>query len=255
MIDAHIHLDQYQTIERHVDEWIKAGITQIVAVSTNLASSYQTLELKLRYPTFVTAAIGFHPEQVLPSSKDFEEWQTLLRKERESISAIGEVGLPYYTLQQHKHTDLVPYIDLLEEMIKISVSQDLPIVLHAVHEHADIVFELLVKHHVKKAHFHWLKATPDTLTKIINHHYYVSVTPEVVYRKRDQALLKQIPNELLLLETDGPWAFSNIFAGRTTSPLFLKEMISSIASLKNMASEVIQEVTTSNACELYGIEQ
>jgi len=253
MIDAHIHLDQYHNIDKQVESWMNAGITHIVAVSTDLASSYQTLEYKKRYPTFISCAIGFHPEQELPNSTDLVEWQTLLKKERHLISAIGEVGLPYYTLKQRKQTNLAAYIEFLEEMIKISVEQTLPIALHAVHEHADIVVDMLVKHHVKQAHFHWLKAKSETLAKIIQNQYFVSVTPEVVYRKRDQELVKKIPKELLLLETDGPWPFSDIFDGRETTPLFLKEMLPVLSKLLNEDVNAIRTNTSTNACEFYNI--
>ncbi|MED0669958.1 TatD family hydrolase [Aneurinibacillus aneurinilyticus] len=69
-IDAHLHLDQYPESEtdKLISEWRSVGITGLVAVSTNLASAYRTLELKHRYPDFVYAAVGYHPEQALPLS-------------------------------------------------------------------------------------------------------------------------------------------------------------------------------------------
>jgi TatD DNase family protein len=252
MIDAHIHLDQYKDIENQINRWMQAGIKKIVAVSTDLDSSYKTLNWKRKFPDFIIAAIGFHPEQDLPCRQDLMEWKQLLHTEQHLISAIGEVGLPYYSLQE-RAKPIEHYIEFLSNMVLLAKDKDLPIVLHAVHEHAEIVFNLLIKNEVKKAHFHWLKATTELVTKIINNDYYISVTPEVVYRDRDQHLVTHIPKQQLLLETDGPWPFNGPFNQRQTSPLFLNEVVPVIAKLKNETFAEIVDVTTNNAYRLYNI--
>ncbi len=62
MIDAHIHLEQYDNIEKEIDKWRLSGIKGVIAVSNDLASSYRTLELQTKYKDFIYAAVGFHPE-------------------------------------------------------------------------------------------------------------------------------------------------------------------------------------------------
>ena len=247
MFDSHIHLDQYENIEQQIELWQRAGITGVVAVSTNLASSYKTLTLKQRFPTFVKAAIGFHPEQSLPSEQEFLEWERLVSKERKLLSAIGEVGLPYYT----KVNSLDPYIELLNEVIKMAKHGELPLALHAIHNQADIVFNMLKKHSIKKVHFHWLKASDETLDKIVKEGYLVSVTPEVCYRERDQLLAMKIPTDQLLLETDGPWPFNGPFEGNVTSPLLLKDIAHTIAKIKSIPIEQIVEISEKNTIKLY----
>ncbi|WP_078546826.1 TatD family hydrolase [Litchfieldia alkalitelluris] len=252
MIDAHIHLDQYQDIDQQIQHWMNQGISHIVAVSTDLASSYKTLELKIRYPNYITAAIGFHPEQPLPIEHDILEWQQLLKKEQNLISAIGEVGLPYYTIE--KQADRIEeYIDFLTRMVIVSKDRGLPLILHAVHEHAEIVLDLLKKNQITSAHFHWLKCKAPILKMIIDEGYFVSVTPEVVYRERDQTLLSQVPLSQLLLETDGPWSFNGPFKDRDTSPVFLNEMLPIIAEIKRETKETIILETSKNACKLFKI--
>ncbi|MFC4323139.1 TatD family hydrolase [Litchfieldia salsa] len=252
MIDTHIHLDQYKDIERHIHIWMEAGIRKIVAVSTNLDSSYKTLNWKSKFPDFIIAAIGFHPEQELPCRQDLMEWEQLLHTEQHLISAIGEVGLPYYSLKERVHS-LEHYIEFLTNMILLAKKKDLPVVLHAVHEHAEIVYHLLINNEIKKAHFHWLKASKELVKKITHQGYYVSVTPEVVYRERDQQLVTHIQTERLLLETDGPWPFNGPFANRTTSPLFLNEVVPIVAKLKNEPIYEFVEMTMKNVNRLYNV--
>lgn len=248
MIDAHIHLDQYNEIDRKIEQWQTAGVTGVVAVSTDLNSSYDTLSLKQKYPDFIWAAIGFHPEQPLPPNQDVAEWHDLLHQERGLISAVGEVGLPHYT----PHTsNMERYIELLENMMITAKKEDLPIILHAVHSGASAAYELLVKNKIKKAHFHWLKAPSSVVQQIATSGYYVSVTPEVCYRKRDETLVNQIPLDKLLIETDGPWSFSGPFEQIETTPLLLQEAARKVSSLKKLGLKDTIEQLTMNTVSLY----
>lgn len=252
MFDAHIHLNQYKDIDRQIEQWQQAGIEGVTAVSTDLQSSYETLSLKQRYPNFIFAAIGFHPEQPLPSSRDITEWESLLHRERRLISAIGEVGLPYYTLDEQKHDSLEHYIAFLDEMMCISKRESLPIVLHAVHSHAPIAYNLLTHHRIVKAHFHWLKAAPSVVKQITDSGYYISATPEACYRERDQDLIRQVPLKQLLAETDGPWPFSGPFQNKATSPIFIRDVMKKIAEVKGEDITAVQKQCKQNMLALFG---
>jgi len=250
MIDAHIHLDQYANVEENIKIWQEAGISGVVAVSIDLQSSYRTLELKQRYPSFVYAAIGFHPELPLPCTADREEWVRLIQLERKHLSAIGEVGLPYYS--EAAVSRISEYCDLFEQTVSIAASTSLPLAIHAVYERAEIAFEILKKYKIKKAHFHWLKAEKTIVRKLVQHGYYVSVTPEVCYRDRDKLFLLNVPIENVLIETDGPWPFAGPFTGVETSPLLLKHSINAVASIYNRDVNPAKTIIMENTLRLYG---
>src|SRR5690606_463411 len=63
MIDAHIHLEQYEDtiLPVQIEKWQEAGVKGVIAVSNDLPSSYWTLELHEKFPGFIHTAIGFHP--------------------------------------------------------------------------------------------------------------------------------------------------------------------------------------------------
>ena len=256
LIDAHLHLDQYpvEKIDEYIAAWQQAGVEKIVAVSTNLASSYRTLEWKAKYPHFIYAAIGYHPEQSLPREQEIDELLALLKKERKLISAIGEVGLPYYSLDKGKAPQevLEAFLELLSVFTEQAKREHLPILLHAVHEQAAIALAMLVANQIEKAHFHWLKASPQVVEEIVARGYYISVTPEVCYRQRDQQLLRQVPLERLLLETDGPWPYEERFSGRLTTPLFLEEVAEQVALIKQMEKDTVLYQCRQNLVNLFG---
>ncbi|RBW69215.1 TatD family deoxyribonuclease [Bacillus taeanensis] len=253
MIDAHIHLDQYnrEDLPAYIEKWKKAGIKGAVSVSTNLRSSYDTLELANQFPDFVIPCIGFHPEQPLPAECELNELLTLIRSERHTISAIGEIGLPHYSYENSKFPSLQHYIELLKIFIEKAKQLSLPVVLHAVHDKAAIVYELLQKYEGVNAHFHWLKAEKKLLQLIIEAGYFISVTPEICYRERDRQLVSQVPLSQLMLETDGPWPYHEIFENTKTTPLLLKEVVQKTAEIKKISSKNVKDLTTKNTAHFY----
>ncbi|WP_070119848.1 TatD family hydrolase [Bacillus marinisedimentorum] len=254
MYDAHIHLDKYEDgdIPASIERWKAAGVKGVVAVSTDLPSSYKTLELKEKFPDFIKAAVGFHPEYELPAEGEILEWQTLLKKERELISAAGEIGLPYYERERLGISSLDPYIEVFAEYVRTARAHDLPVVLHAVHETALPAFEVLQKERHFRAHFHWHKAPKEVTEKLIEAGYFISVTPEVCWRERDRMLTAHVPSDRLLLETDGPWPLGGLFEGKRNSPLLLEKSAAAIAEIKNISIKEIKQVTAKNTEKIYG---
>lgn len=253
MIDAHIHLEQYdfKELPSLIEKWREAGVEGVIAVSNNLASSYRTLELKVKFPDFVHAAVGFHPETPLPSEDDFLEWERVVRDEKNNIAAIGEIGLPHYNLE--KLSTLEEYVQFLSRCLDIAVQNQLPVALHAVHDKADMVFQMLQQKKIDKAHFHWLKAPSEVVNKIVEAGYFISVTPEVCYRKRDQALVTQVPLTQLLIETDGPWQFGDMFKNKETTPLLLSYILDKVSDLYCLSKHEVNEQFLLNVSSCYGI--
>lgn len=231
MIDAHIHLDQYRDDE--ISEMV-SDVSALISVSTDLISCRRNLELSKRYSA-VKPAFGLHPEQPLPNEMDIEKLQTWMIAHKDEAVAIGEVGLPYYLKQEKKLNqpyDL--YVEYLESFIKIAKQLNKPIVLHAVYDDAHIVCDLLEKHTIKKAHFHWFKGGPKAIERLIENEFFISITPDVIYRDKIQALVEKYPLELMMVETDGPYPFNGPFAGKRTRPKMMHDTIKKIAQLKQL---------------------
>ncbi|WP_017727699.1 TatD family hydrolase [Halalkalibacterium ligniniphilum] len=256
MFDTHLHLEQYnqESLDKEIKKWQSVGVKGVIAVSNDLASSYSTLELQARYPDFVFAAVGFHPEKPLPTDADFTEWQKLIQYEQKRITAIGEIGLPHYSLENLQHS-LEQYYEFLTECIEVARVYDLPVALHAVHDKAELVFNLLQKKGIACAHFHWLKAPRNVVDKITGAGYFISFTPEIVYRKRDQDLASAVPLSQLLIETDGPWQFDARFKNIPTTPVLLKEVLHELSMIKKSSYQELLEQTSENARKCYRLNR
>jgi TatD DNase family protein len=245
IIDAHIHLDFYNHCEIHQIlnlEFVEA----LVSVSTNIESCKKNLQLSSEYSK-VKTAFGFHPEQQLPSEQELESLIKWMCEHKDEMVAVGEVGLPYYLRKEGKvsEKDYQLYVALLEVFIKLAKEWKKPIILHAVYEDAPIVCSLLEKHSVTSAYFHWFKGDRATITRMIENGYYISVTPEVVYKEKIQKLVQTYPIDQLMVETDGPWKFEGPFSGEMTEPTMIKQSISAIARIKTLSEiEAAQKILT-----------
>ncbi|EKU42431.1 TatD-related deoxyribonuclease [Lysinibacillus fusiformis ZB2] len=246
LIDAHIHLDQY------TDEEIPSLLEEVkavIAVSMQLSSCERTLRLSKSYQQ-VKAAFGFHPEQPLLSPNDETALFDWIRSHQDDMVAIGEVGLPYY-LRQEQGIDERPYVALLERFVVLAKELDKPIVLHAVYEDAHVVCDLLEKHQLHEAHFHWFKGDEAIVKRMIERGYFISITPDCLYEEEIQQLIDAYPIDLMMVETDGPWPFEGPFTKKRTSPWMMHSTIEMIASIKGLSTQEAAKIITQNTKTFY----
>ncbi|MBT2216413.1 TatD family hydrolase [Virgibacillus dakarensis] len=252
IIDAHIHLDMYDEPDRNMllKELKHHHVAALIAVSYHLQSAKMNLEFS-RIDKRIKPAFGYHPEQELPSDRMLEEIILFMHRHQQEMVAIGEVGLPYYLRQEKPSIPVEPYMEVLELFIQQAVKLDKPIVLHAVYEDAAIVCDLLEKYSVKKAHFHWFKGDPQTVERMQQNGYYISITPDVLYEKEIQRLVKRYPLANMMVETDGPWTFTGPFTGEKTDPKMIHQSIRKIAELKGLDKEDVYHRLYENTIEFY----
>ncbi|MCA1061886.1 TatD family hydrolase [Rossellomorea sp. AcN35-11] len=254
LIDAHIHLDMYKAEEREkiLRELDLYAIKALISVSCHIRSSRQNVEWSKRDER-IKAAAGFHPEQELPSDGEVGELLTFIERHHKELVAIGEIGLPYYKMKENPEIVIHPYMELLERFLVHSKKVSKPVILHAVYEHASIACDLLEKHSVEKAHFHWFKGDGATIDRMIENGYSISITPDVLYEENIRELVKRYPMDGLMVETDGPWRFEGVFRGRMTHPGMMHNTIEAIAVLKGIPEAEVYKQVYQNTCDFYEI--
>jgi TatD DNase family protein len=254
LIDTHIHLTspRYTDLPGLVARAEQAGITGVVAAAVDEASSHQILALLDAFPSFVRGGIGVHPERQITDDES-ERVIALIRRECSRLVAIAEVGLPWYTVRERPDRDrlIAAGEPRLRRFLRLAHELNLAVVLHAPHDTAGRALALLEAEGVARAVFHWHKATPEMTQAIVEHGYYISVTPETCYRQRDQDLVAAVPLRNLVIETDGPWPYSGEFEGRPTEPTFLGRIVDAIATVKGAAREEVGEIVAENTMQLF----
>jgi TatD DNase family protein len=255
MIDSHVHLDADQypdpsgTIKRAND----AGVSAMVVPGVGPASNRRVIELGRRYPGVVYPAVGFHPEQFEHTEHDALDVLETIARERDSICAVGEVGLPWYGMGAGDAGVRDAAKRTLARFAALAAAMDLALILHAPHQCAADSLAIIGEAGVTRAVFHWHKSDEQTTRAIINAGYFISLTPEVAYRERDRDLARILPANRILVETDGPWPYGGQFAGRLTEPAMIKDVVAAIAHLRCATFEEIAAATTANARALFRI--
>lgn len=238
IIDAHTHLDRYSmdTPREYFDT--DDSIENVISVSIHLESCIQNHGLFLKDPR-VKPAYGFHPEQELPSVLQLEELLGWMGNHQDSMVAIGEVGLPYYkrTAISDGFPEKEKYKELLETFIIQAKQWNKPIILHAIYDDAPIVCHLLEKHSIAKAHFHWFKGDIKTMERLAANGHCISITPDIVYKKKTQDLVSAFPLEQIMVETDGPWQFEGPFEKMKTHSSMIHQSVKIIARIKQLPME------------------
>ncbi len=255
VIDSHIHLDadQYADVAGLIKRARDAGVNAVVAPGIRPSSNQRVMELAAEYPDFVHAAIGFHPERFELSDDDLEATLVMVRTHRDRICAIGEVGLPYYGEIARRADIIERGRKILERFAQLGSELDLALILHCPHQTAGAALRIIKAAGVRRAVFHWHKSDEATTHAILEAGYFISLTPEVVYRDRDQALARIVPLDHLMVETDGPSPYGGPFQGKPTEPNFIADVISAIASIRGNSIGAIVNALTANAESLFGI--
>lgn len=255
LVDAHIHLDD--PVYRHLAAVIRRarehGVACVAAVGSDAESNRRVLRLAEDHPDFVWPCLGLHPER-RATEDDLREVAGQLRRHRDAILGIGEVGLPYYSLRDMEAPAASQRAGeaCLRVLAELAALLDLAMVLHAPHEAAGAALGILAAAGVRRAMFHWHKATPEVTAAICEAGYYVSVTPEVCYHERDRDLVRRVPRERLLIETDGPWRFRGPFEGQATEPAMLPRVAAEVAALWACPLAEAAARLTANAETLFG---
>jgi TatD DNase family protein len=255
VIDTHIHLDspsyrdQAAISARAGERGVEAIIVPGVSESSNLAVA----ELAARFP-IVHSAAGLHPELLEMEERDIGVLLDTVRRQRSSICAIGEVGLPYYGPSAAIPGRQTLARSLLERCASLAAELDLAMILHAPHQTAAVALRILRDAGVRRAVFHWHKSDEATTKVIVDAGFFVSLTPEVAWRDRDRELARFVRLEQIVVETDGPYPHERVFAGLQTEPWMVSAAIEAIAEVKGKSRKEIEIATSTNAATLFALK-
>ena len=208
IIDSHCHIDWFKNIDLPK---IIEDVSEIYAVSISYESSLKVLDIASKYST-VKVALGIHPEY-FEYYEEFEQIRKLIIKNRDKLYAIGEVGLPYFSILEknieEKEQLYNKGLELLEKFILLAKELNLPLVLHATQSTSKDALKLLKKYNIKNVLFHWLHCDIKTAKEIFNSNFFASVSVDIIHNREYLEFIATIPLKNLLIESDSPWKYDD----------------------------------------------
>ncbi|WP_010681079.1 TatD family hydrolase [Acetivibrio cellulolyticus] len=254
LFDTHAHYDDEKFIEDRFDVIEKAhssGVSYIINASTDIKSCKESLAFAQKYE-YVYAAVGIHPHE-LDGVDDSTLAKLLEFAKEDKVVAIGEIGLDYYydtaprEIQQHWFSQ---QIDLAREL-------RLPIIVHDRDAHQDSV-DIIKAQKASEVGgvFHCYSGSVEMAKELINCNFYISVGGSLTFKnaKKLVEVVRCIPMERLLIETDCPYLTPEPHRGKRNDSSYVRFVAEKVAEIRQMDFEEVAEATLRNAKELFKIK-
>ncbi len=252
-IDTHLHLDdpRYEgDLKEVIGRARESGVEAMINVGTDLDGCRKSLELAEAYD-FIYAAIGIHPHYVENTDSRILSELKKFGKEKKVV-AIGEIGLDYYR-------DLSPrdkQKEIFIKLIYLAKDSGLPVMIHCREAEEDIM-KILDQEKIREfgGVMHCFSGDNDLAGRVLDLGMAISFAGQVTFPNAEnlRGVLKEVPLEKLLLETDAPYLAPQVTRGKRNEPAFIKYTAEEIARVKDVKVEDLARVTTENAKKLFGI--
>jgi len=241
LIDAHSHLDRYEeALELALDEINKHKILTI-STSMDIPSFERNLEIGERCD-LVLPAFGIHPWNA-PDNKDrLEELHDAI--DRSPI--IGEIGLDHHFIEDT--SQYAAQYKVFDFFLSAAKEQNKIVNLHTKGAEREIL-ERLINYGIQHAIIHWYSGPLEVFYELLEYGVYFTIGVELLFSDHIKELVRQLPLERLLTETDNPGGYRWL-TGEIGMPSIIKSVIKSLAEVKNSTTEIIIQNVLENFFQL-----
>jgi TatD DNase family protein len=281
-IDTHAHVN-FSAFKDDADEVIRRSLandTWMILVGAELKTSNRALDYANKYERGVYAAIGLHPVHLedgpvdtgedgdnsgfMAHAQEFDYGSYEKMAKFEKVVAIGEIGLDYYHLDPAKDTATVKkkQQETLAEQLLLARSLDLPVIIHCRQAHDDL-FPILQEFKTAYNHLipadkpwgviHCFSGDEDLAWKYFKLGLLISFTGLITFSKQWDDLIRKIPLDKLMIETDTPYMTPEPYRGQRNEPLLVQYVANRIADIRGIKLEKVAEVTTQTARSFFNI--
>ena len=261
LTDTHCHLD-FNRFDQDRDQVISrardVGLSRLLNPGITIESSTIAIELAEKYSE-VYAAVGVHPNDGL--SWDDDSISTLRElAAHPKVVAIGEIGLDFY--RDRTPPDFQRLI--FREQLNLAAELNLPLVIHSRQAMKDVIDilsnwqkGLLKSGHDLAKHpgvLHSFSGDGDEAAQIRKVNFMIGITGPVTFHNAGELkdLVIRLPLTDLVIETDAPFLTPHPFRGKRNEPARVKLVAEKIAELHQEAYNIVTQITTSNAAQLFG---
>ena len=241
-IDVHSHLDICKKIDLIIKRAEENNI-EIVTYGVNPGSNKKTLKLKEKYPN-IKIALGIYPidcEKLL--IKEIDSEIEFIRKNKNKISAIGEIGLD---LKYGK--DLEKQKIALEKLVNLAKELEIPAVIHSRDAEKECI-DLLEKLNYNKIIMHCFSGNMKLVERIVKNNWSLSIPSNIKYSEHFQKVVEIVPIDNLFCETDSPYLHPDRKFPNDSNNVI--ESYKKIAEIKKMSLKDVEKIIEENYKRLF----
>ena len=243
---CHIYKEYYENIEEVLKNAKKSNVNRMINNGCDKKSNEEVLELTKNYEN-IYGAIGIHPENIEEYKEEDLKWIEENLKQSKII-AIGEIGLDYHYTKENK----TEQIKLLERQLKIAEQYNLTVIIHS-REATEDTINTLKKYKVTGV-IHSFSGSLETAKIYIKMGYLLGINGVITFKNSKlKDVIKEIPLESIVLETDSPYLTPEPFRGKKNEPARIKEIAEFICDLKGISLEDLATITNHNIKRIFDI--
>lgn len=281
-IDTHAHVN-FNAFKDDADAVIRRSLdndTWMILVGSELKTSGRGLNFANKYQRGVYAAVGLHPihlqEGPVDSNEedntysftprleefDYDSYEKLAKFEK--VVAIGEIGLDYYHLDPTKDLTAAKrkQHEVFAQQLLLARSLDLPVIIHCRQAHDDLL-QIIQEFKKEYGHIipvdrpwgvvHCFSGDEDLAWKYFKLGLLISFTGLITFSKQWDDLIRKIPLDKVMIETDSPYMTPEPYRGQRNEPLLVQYVANRIADIKNIKLEKVADTTTATARSFFKI--
>ena len=241
LIDAHVHLDKYGDLLDEALKEIEGERIFTFATAMDLPS-YQELQQIGQRSALVLPTFGIHPRR----APQYADRLSDLSPHIETTPAIGEIGLDFHWVKNS--SEYPAQLKVLEYFFAAAREQKKIVNLHTKGGERQIL-ELLERYDVSRPIIHWYSGPLDILRALVQFGAYFTIGVEVRYSETIQAIVREIPDRLLLTETDNPGGLKWL-KGVVGMPSEIERVINELARIRSSTPASISRMVHANFLEL-----
>jgi len=257
LVDSHCHLDILNLKELKmnladiIDEAYHKNVKYILSICLNIENLKTIIPITKKFNN-IYASIGKHPNEIKgkePSTLDLIN----IFNAHSKIIAIGESGLDYYRTKSEKHI-LVQKKRFINH-IQASKKLNAPLIIHTRYASQDTI-AILEKYNVNLGVVHCFTESWEMAKIILDMGLYISFSGILTFKNSENLrdLVRKIPLNRILIETDSPYLTPHPFRGKSNKPSYVNYVAKCISKIKNLSYSDICHVTTDNFSQLFNIQ-
>lgn len=243
---CHIYQEYYEKIDNIIKNAQENKVTRMINNGCDSKSNMEVLKLTEEHENMF-GTLGIHPEKVEEYKEEDLKWieENLYHKK---IIAIGEIGLDYHYTKENKEEQK----RLLEKQLLIAQNHNLPVIIHS-REATEDTINILKKYKIKGV-IHSFSGSLETAKIYIKMGYLLGINGVITFKNSKlKEVIKEIPLENIVLETDSPYLTPEPYRGKRNEPARILDIANFISELKEVKIEELARITNDNIRRIFDI--
>ncbi|MBC8258290.1 MAG: TatD family hydrolase [SAR324 cluster bacterium] len=248
-IDTHCHLDKLEsTPEDAIIEAKQAGVKHLITIAVDALSLDFVCGAVQQFPE-VYGSVGFHPHDASALTAALLQKVRQLALQEKKLIAIGEIGLDYHYLYSSAEVQQ----QVFREQLELAVALKLPVILHSREAETDTLNILREQSGAVSGVAHSFTSSLEMAKSLVEMGWHLGINGIVTFKNAEdlREVVRWLPLERLLLETDSPFLAPIPFRGKKNKPAHIPAIAAFIAKLKEISLEELAQQTTENARRLF----